>query len=503
MKKYFMMALAAISAMTITVSCDSDYEPSGFYSEVNVSNSYVSLSTSGGTASTEVFAENAWEIQGVPSWLTVSPVSGNAGQTTVNFSAESTIDGRSATLKLVSGDKTQYINVIQGLSTISDATCAEIIAGPDSKTYRAKGVCTAIANTDYGNWYLRDDTGEIYIYGTLDSSGKERNFLSLDIEVGDEVTVEGPKTTYNGTVELVNVTVVKISKSLIKVDSLSTSVFPIEGGEIVAYLTNKGNNVSVNIPENAKSWLSISNIQTQYGCEITFLAQPNPGGDRSTTVVFETQDNSARIYSSEVTFTQKGAILEVSVADFNAAPLGDTQYRITGVISSINNASRGRFYVKDWSGETYIYNLADFEATGAKVGDIVTLVGKRDQYGETIEMTSATLEKVVPVTPVTIEEFLAKEDNAEVYYMVTGTLTEIANPTYGNVYISDGTNSLYVYGCYPGYGATGDDRKNCLENLGIEVGDELTVIGVKSTYKDVPQVQNGIYFSHTKAGAGE
>lgn len=498
-----MMALAAISAMTITVSCDSDYEPSGFYSEVNVSNSYVSLSTSGGTASTEVFAENAWEIQGVPSWLTVSPVSGNAGQTTVNFSAESTIDGRSATLKLVSGDKTQYINVIQGLSTISDATCAEIIAGPDSKTYRAKGVCTAIANTDYGNWYLRDDTGEIYIYGTLDSSGKERNFLSLDIEVGDEVTVEGPKTTYNGTVELVNVTVVKISKSLIKVDSLSTSVFPIEGGEIVAYLTNKGNNVSVNIPENAKSWLSISNIQTQYGCEITFLAQPNPGGDRSTTVVFETQDNSARIYSSEVTFTQKGAILEVSVADFNAAPLGDTQYRITGVISSINNASRGRFYVKDWSGETYIYNLADFEATGAKVGDIVTLVGKRDQYGETIEMTSATLEKVVPVTPVTIEEFLAKEDNAEVYYMVTGTLTEIANPTYGNVYISDGTNSLYVYGCYPGYGATGDDRKNCLENLGIEVGDELTVIGVKSTYKDVPQVQNGIYFSHTKAGAGE
>ena len=85
MKKYFMMALAAISAMTITVSCDSDFEPSGFYSEVNVSNSYVSLNTSGGTASTEVYAENAWEIQGVPSWLTVSPVSGNAGQTTVNF----------------------------------------------------------------------------------------------------------------------------------------------------------------------------------------------------------------------------------------------------------------------------------------------------------------------------------------------------------------------------------------------------------------------------------
>ena len=235
---------------------------------------------------------------------------------------------------------------------------------------------------------------------------------------------------------------------------------------------------------------------------ITLLAAPNAGGDRSTTISFVTTDGK-KTYTAEQAIVQKGAILEVSVADFNAAPVGDTQYRITGVISSIYNASRGRFYVKDWSGETYIYNLADFEATGAKVGDIVTLVGKRDQYGETIEMTSATIENIVPVTPVTIEEFLAKEDNAEVYYMVTGTLTEIANATYGNVYLSDGTNSLYVYGCYPGYGATGDNRKNCLETLGIEVGDELTVIGVKSTYKDVPQVQNGIYFSHTKAGAGE
>ena len=48
----------------------------------------------------------------------------------------------------------------------------------------------------------------------------EKNFLSLGIEVGDIVTVEGPKTTYNGTVELVNVTVINIEKSLIKVDSL-------------------------------------------------------------------------------------------------------------------------------------------------------------------------------------------------------------------------------------------------------------------------------------------
>lgn len=516
MKKYFMMALLAIAAMTITVSCDSDYFPSDPYQEVSVSSSYVSISILGGSATINLNTNTDWSfetqrwIQGkdttyaaAPTWLTVSQISGQAGQTTLTFSADKTLDGRSAALKLVSAGKTQYINVIQGLATISNATCAEILAGVDGKTYMATGVCTEIANTTYGNWYLDDGTGKVYIYGTLDAGGKEKNFLSLGIEVGDEVTVVGPKTTYGTTVELVNVTVVNINKSLIKVDSLTVAELPLEGGTTTAFVTNKGNGISVVIPDEAKSWLAISDINT-YGvsAEITFQAAPNNGGDRSTVVTVKTSADG-RDYTSEVAIAQKGAILEVSIADFNAAPVGDTQYRISGIVTNIANASRGRFYVADYSGETYVYNLADFEASGVKVGDIVTLVGKRDQYNETIEMTSATIENAIPVTAVSIADFLTKEDSKEVYYMVTGTLTEVANPTYGNLYLNDGTETVYVYGCYPGWGATGDFRKNCLETKGIEVGDQLTVIGVKSTYNGTAQVSNGIYFSHTKAGAGE
>ena len=61
--------------------------------------------------------------------------------------------------------------------------------------------------------------------------------------------------------------------------------------------------------------------------------------------------------------------------------------------------------------------------------------------------------------------------------MVTGTVDEIANATYGNLYLKSGDTRLYVYGCYPGWGATGDARKNCLADKDIAVGDELTVIG--------------------------
>ena len=103
-------------------------------------------------------------------------------------------------------------------------------------------------------------------------------------------------------------------------------------------------------------------------------------------------------------------------------------------------------------------------------------------------MTGAQLENSIKVTEVSIADFLTKEDAKDVYYMVSGKIDEIANDQYGNLYITDGTNRLYVYGCYPGWGATGDARKGAIAANGIVVGDKLTVIGPKSTYKGTPQV---------------
>jgi hypothetical protein len=157
--------------------------------------------------------------------------------------------------------------------------------------------------------------------------------------------------------------------------------------------------------------------------------------------------------------------------------------------------------VRDWSGETYVYGIGakgDFEAAGLKAGDVVTLVGKRGEHKGTPQMTGAVLDEFKVVTPITIDEFLDKEDDPNTYYMLTGEIVEIANPIYGNLYLEDETNQVFVYGCYPGWGATGDNRKFFIADNGIEVGDKLTVIGVKSTYKGTPQVNGGIYFSHQK-----
>ena len=498
--KYFIPSLVAVVAAMFT-GCSDDNDPT-YLDEIRVSQSYVALSTSGGSTSIDIEANGAWTVSGAPDWLTVSPASGS-GSGTITFSA-SAAEGRTAEVLITCEGKTQRINIIQGIAQVSTATCAEVIAGPDSKTYRVTGVVTGIANTTYGNWYLNDGTGEVYIYGTLDSKGATKNFTSWGLEVGDQITVEGPKTTYNGTVELVDVTVVKIVKSLIKFNNFTingeetTDPLPVEGGEITANLACKGTGVAVEIPEAAKSWLGV--VSSTVGSEptVTFRAAKNEGGDRETTVTFKTTDGSKE-YTSQATIKQKGAIVAASIAEFNAAPVGNTQYRITGVITKVANASYGNYYIKDYSGETYVYGTGskgDFEAKGLKVGDVVTVVGKRDEYKGTVEMTGSTIESIISVTEVSIADFLAKEDSKTDYYMVSGTIDEIANDTYGNLYITDGTNRLYVYGCYPGWGATGDNRKGAIATYGIAVGNKLTVIGPKSTYNGTPQVNGGIYFSH-------
>lgn len=521
--KYIIPSFMAVFAAVFTGCSNNDYEPT-YLNEIRVSQSYVSLNTAGGSASINVSATSDWQLEKVfkvttkdengknvdkfyetPEWLTVNQTSGTAGQSALVFSAEAGV-GRSCELVISCGDKTQRVNIIQGIAEVAEATCAEVIAGPDSKTYRVTGTVTSIANTTYGNWYLNDGTGEVYIYGTLDSKGATKNFLSWGLEAGDQITVEGPKTTYNGTVELVDVTVVKIVKSLIKCDSLTVSgivseELPLEGGEIVAHLTCKGNGVAVEIPAQAQSWLGVVSSTVGENPTVTFRAQPNAGGDRSTTVTFTTTDGKKE-YTSQATISQKGAIVECPISDFLAAEVGDTQYRLTGVITKIANATYGNVYIKDYSGEAYVYGIGakgDFEKLGLKVGDVVTLVGKRAAYKDSPQMGGAVYEKSISVTEVSLSEFLAKAPAADVYYRISGTIESIANDTYGNLYLTDGTDKVYVYGCYPGWGATGDARKGLVGELGLKVGDKLSVIGVRAEYKGEAQLSNGVYFSHESA----
>jgi len=98
-------------------------------------------------------------------------------------------------------------------SLISDA-----YYGEDGKYYKVSGTVTSISSTRYGNYTIKDDTGmELVIYGTVSEwgyyplDGVNWDGVTLEqagVRVGSKVTVVGPKTTYSGTPELVDVILV-------------------------------------------------------------------------------------------------------------------------------------------------------------------------------------------------------------------------------------------------------------------------------------------------------
>ena len=300
-----LVGIVACAAPTLFTACSDSNDPT-YLSEVRVSSSYVAIAQTGGTTSITVTAASDWTIASVPAWLTVSPAQGSSGETTVSFSAESTLDGRNCELLLECGGQTQRINVLQGLSTVSSATCAEVIAGPDSKTYMVTGVCTRIANTSYGNWYLEDETGQIYIYGTVDQSGSY-NWASFGIEVGDVVTVQGPKTTYNGTVELVDVSVISVKKSLVKIEEGETASFDAKGGDFLVRLSVAGDGPEIKVSDNATSWLGVSSIvNTDSTMNISFHVAPNQEeAARSATVEFTSRSGKS-VSTVSTTVSQMG-----------------------------------------------------------------------------------------------------------------------------------------------------------------------------------------------------
>ena len=497
---------ALIASMALMfVGCQ---EEERFLDEVKVSQSYVTIPAEGGQVEITVNTIDNWEITGIPEWLTVSPTTGTAGESKVTFSAGAATATNEALLYLNCAGASQAINVLQLTEKVElpISTCAEVVAGEDGVVYRVKGTVTSIANTTYGNWYLEDETGSVYIYGTL-YEGAEKQFEKIGIEVGDIVTVEGPRKDYSGTIELVNVTVIDIEKSLIKVDEVSPedALLPIEGGEFTVSLTCKGEGVSVVIPEDAKSWLTLSGVSLSGTTAVVkFVAAVNELGDRSTELVFITEKDGVE-YKAVTSLSQTGSIIEATAAEINAAEDGETMYRLTGYISGDKGSEYGNIYIKDATGEVYVYGVLDAEGNskqwfnmGIKQGDIVTVIAPKTSYNGAPQLKNATIEKHIPVTDKTVAEFLAAEESGDVYYRLTGAVSGLADAgIYGNIYVTDESGeSVYVYGLLSGWGGPKKEFQTLVETTGLAEGDIITIVGVRSSYNDVPQVGSAFYVSH-------
>ena len=531
--KYLFTAI--LSSALLFAGCEKE-EPVGSLDNISLSQTYVSIPEAGGTVTVTLNATEDWtfvltekgkdkdgkevDVPTIPDWLTVTPTSGSDGETTLSFSADAVSGGHEVALKITAGTNTQQVIVRQGEIAAVSATVAEALAGTDGKTYKIKGTVTDIYNTDYGNYYLVDNTGKITIYGTLDAKGNQKNFSSLKIENGDVIEVSGPRSTYNGSPQLKDVTVLSITKSLIKVltPALEEPVAKT-GGSIEVKVAHKGEGgARVSIPEADAAWISY--ISAEFSKGVPSKIVPNPAD--TTTFKFDIRANEAGIRTSEISFTsgtttvknilvQAGSRIaddakDVDAATINAAPDGPAKYRITGYISEMINTTYGNYHVADATGSVYVYGTLDadgkqknFGSFGISEGYIITVVGPKTSYKGDPQLKNVSIEYFRKVTEVTVKDFLSKEVKDNVYYRLSGTVGDLkVDDKSGHFSLTDTKSKgvkVEVNGLLAGWGGP----KKEFEKLGIKEGDTITIVGVRADYNGSAQVGSAFLVSHTAA----
>lgn len=155
------------------------------------------FSTDGLTVTGTYSDSNTETITNGITW-NVTPETLTTGTTSVRVSA--TVSG------IASPDYT-----VEGLTVnaIPEKTIAEFIAAEGGKCYLT-GVVSNIANTTYGNYDLTDESGTIYVYGTLTSAGTAAQFASLGVAAGDKIKVLADEfELYGGKNEAKNVVFVE------------------------------------------------------------------------------------------------------------------------------------------------------------------------------------------------------------------------------------------------------------------------------------------------------
>ena len=547
-----------MSSAFLFAGCQPDTHES--FDNVKLSQSYLSIPEDGGSVEMTVTSNEAWKFiinekwpevvtfnkdadgktikakfdrfgnlindaadikEKTPSWLAVSVLEGKAGDTKVTFSAEGTVGGREIEVALLAGNNKQFIRVRQGVMEATAVSCKEANELPEGKSVILKGTVTAIENTTYGNWTLVDDTGSMYIYGTLDKKGATKNFASLGLEAGDVVEVEGPIGSYNGKKQLVNVMVNSITKSLVKLVSEEQTVSK-DGGEFDVTVAYKGESILPSVPQEYRSWVSIVDMRTVKGIPtkieqnpadtafVKISLQPNTAGDRTGAVAFSSSKGAS---TSSVTynFTQEGAIIDATAAEINAAEDGATVYRYTGYITRDTGSDYGNIYVKDATGEVYCYGVLNeagetkkWKEMGINVGDIVTVTGPKTSFNGAPQLKNVSVENHIKVTDISLADFRNLPDDKNTWYRISGKVgkstengTKHDLENYGNFALFDGDTQVYVYGVKNGWGGP----KGEFGKLGVKEGDDLTIVCYKTSFNGLIEADGCFYVSHTEGGS--
>ena len=546
--KKVLLALAASGALLLT-SCQESEGPLPIV-DITVSSEYLEIPEEGASTSVTVTSNYAWTGEVVVSnpwgdedslfhenpWITVEPLSGEAGDTVeVNISvvkntSDSVLYQREVIIYFRSEHQVYAATTVHQLGGVlkpnadtgpKPVTVAEFLAAEETNQwYRLSGKVVDLYNTEYGNFDIVDETGSVLCYG-----------LNLNATAGDKtfyyVTLIGRRSSYNGEPQVgdayyapIKVTVAEFLAAEIDEDGqlyeitgtmkgLSNETYgnfdiTDETGSVYVYgltstpILGQSNDKSFSQTGYAEGdKLTIVGTRGDYNGKAEVMGPAYP-------VRLKTGGSEPEPEPEPQPELTKATVAEVLAAEVS----DDVWYELTGTITEIQNAEYGNIVIEDETGSILVYGLTKewnggsndksfSEIEGLTAGDIVTLGGTRDEYnGEPqIGGTAFYISHVdgeapeVDIKVATIEEFLAAEESDQ-WYRLSGKITNLQDGPYGNFDLVDAdNNSVFVYGLK----VTSDAGNQTFAETGLQEGDNVTLIGRRSSHNNTPQVGSAYY----------
>ena len=388
--KLYRFFLSILAGAALAAGCVQEQVISSLDS-IQVENSYLSIALKGGIASTGVTSKTDWAFDEstIPAWLTVTPIKGGPAVNSIVFAADENTGSseRTANLVLNIGDRKQRFTVIQagpGAYEAPISTIAEVMAGNDGQTFRIRGTVTTISNTNYGNLYVQDETGTIYIYGLFNAKGQypkdAGGWNTFGVESGDIITVQGPRTMYGSTLELVDATLIKVEKSLIDVDPAEIALESAEAGTFTISVVSKADGMAV-IP--SESWIRLTDIAAGEGgaAVYSFAYEANPTtAARTASIQFKATNSSKSVSVSQPGVPPTGQ----SVTEIVALPDNSGVETLESTV--VAKTARG-FVISDGTTAIYAY---DSGANAVEVGDKVKVMATKTTYNGVPELATLT-----------------------------------------------------------------------------------------------------------------
>lgn len=552
--KKVLLALAAFGALFVT-SCKEIQDKPITPVNITVSSDYIEVDSVGGTYTVDLYSSTAWTAEIVISnpwgdeeknfeadpWISIDPVAGSASIDTSDVK-EITINVKENVSDSVLYQREVIIyfrsdNMIYATTTVHQmggvlkpnadtgpkpVTVAEFLAAEESNQwYRLSGKVVGLYNTEYGNFNIEDETGSVLCYGlNLNATAGDKTFSQIGIGEGDNVTLVGRRSSYNGTPQVgdayyapLKVTVAEFLSAEIDDNQLYELTGIMEGPVNTEYgnfdITDESGSVyvygltsTVILGEsNDKSFSTLGYVEgdtlTIVGTRGDYNGKPEVMGPAY--AVRAKGGSPAPDPDPEPELT-KATVAEVIAAEVS----DDVWYELTGTITDVQNTEYGNIVIEDETGSILVYGLTkewnggsndkSYSEIGLREGDIVTLGGTRDEYngepqvGGTAFYISHVQGDAPEILASTIEDFLAAEES-EQWYQLTGRITNLEDGPYGNFDLVDETGTVYVYGLK----VTADAGNQTFSETGLQEGDYVTLIGKRDSYNGEPQVGGAYY----------